>query len=124
MYARQARGCWASGEDGGSKDVLRNPRFQLRLNKPANVKCAYAIRLTLPTLTSSLYRIRLQTPTEPRLISLAIYSATPDGEPDELLSSSGSYADYPCGVLTSPVRLEPREHGESVNVSLALLRGC
>ncbi|BGP21447.1 cysteine protease [Rhodotorula toruloides] len=93
MYARQAKGCWRPGEDGGSKDVLRNPRFRLRPEKAANV------------------RIRLQTPGEPKLVSLSVYLAGPDGEAGETIATSGAYADYPCGVVTPFFRLEPREHG-------------
>ncbi|CDR35970.1 RHTO0S01e11254g1_1 [Rhodotorula toruloides] len=93
MYARQAKGCWTPGADGGSKDVLRNPRFTLRLETTTNVK------------------IRLQTPTEPKLVSLFVYSVGSDGEPDKLVATSGSYADYPCGVVTPLFRLDPREHG-------------
>ncbi|BGP04545.1 cysteine protease [Rhodotorula toruloides] len=93
MYARQAKGCWTPGADGGSKDVLRNPRFTLRLETTTNVK------------------IRLQTPTEPKLVSLFVYSVGSDGEPDKLVATSGSYADSPCGVVTPLFRLDPREHG-------------
>ncbi|KAK4332153.1 hypothetical protein RTBOTA2_000306 [Rhodotorula toruloides] len=92
-YARQAKGCWTPGEDGGSKNVLRNPRFSLRLEKAANVK------------------IRLQTPNEPKLVSLFVYSVGSDGQPDKLVATSGSYADYPCGVVTPLFRLDPREDG-------------
>ncbi|BGP28609.1 cysteine protease [Rhodotorula toruloides] len=110
-YTRQAKGCWTPGEDGGSKDVLRNPRFTLRLDKTANVKFVGMAASRRLALTLRPNRIRLQTPNEPKLVSLSVYSVGSDGQPDKLVVTSGSYADYPCGVVTPPFRLDPREHG-------------
>lgn len=122
MYARQAKGCWTPGADGGSKDVLRNPRFTLRLETTTNVKCASMAASRCPALTFRPNRIRLQTPTEPKLVSLFVYSVGSDGEPDKLVATSGSYADYPCGVVTPLFRLDPREHGAPAVPALQTVR--
>ncbi|TNY20273.1 hypothetical protein DMC30DRAFT_447194 [Rhodotorula diobovata] len=93
MYARQVRGAWEEGTDGGRGAVGRNPRFALRVTKPTSVK------------------IRLQTPASPHPIALSLFAASPSGEPSSLVASSGAYSDAVCGVLLPLTRLEPAEHG-------------
>lgn len=75
-----------------------------------------------PALTFRPNRIRLQTPTEPKLVSLFVYSVGSDGEPDKLVATSGSYADSPCGVVTPLFRLDPREHGAPAVPALQTVR--
>ncbi|GAA5903179.1 hypothetical protein JCM8208_002229 [Rhodotorula glutinis] len=93
MYARQAKGAWADGCDGGKGEVRRNPRFALRVTRPTNVK------------------IRLQTPAGPRPIAVSLFTASRAGEPLQQVASSGAYSDAVCGIVLPLTRLEPAEHG-------------
>ncbi|GAA6006476.1 hypothetical protein JCM10207_004945 [Rhodosporidiobolus poonsookiae] len=93
LYARTVRGAWSLGEDGGSRTPLQNPRFMLKLTRPARVK------------------IRLQLPQEPKPSALSVYSATATGEPDELIASTLPYSDPVCGIVLAFTRLQPKEHG-------------
>ncbi|GAA6031892.1 hypothetical protein JCM8097_003322 [Rhodosporidiobolus ruineniae] len=93
MYARKARGSWSEGEDGGKDEPLRNPRFGLKLTKATNVK------------------IRLVLPSGPKPAALFLYAASASGAPESLVASTLPYEDPVCGVVTSLIRLEAREHG-------------
>ncbi|GAA5838368.1 hypothetical protein JCM9279_003224 [Rhodotorula babjevae] len=93
MYARQAKGAWADGCDGGKGERRKNPRFALRVTRPTNVK------------------IRLLTPAGPRPIAVSLFSASRAGEPLQQVASSGAYSDAVCGVVLPLTRLEPAEHG-------------
>jgi len=46
MYSRRAKGAWSAGLDGGSGDVLANPRFLLTLIQPTSLR-------SVPPATSS-----------------------------------------------------------------------
>ncbi|KPV78286.1 uncharacterized protein RHOBADRAFT_23259 [Rhodotorula graminis WP1] len=93
MYARQARGAWSDGCDGGKDALRRNPRFALRVTRATSVK------------------VRLQTPAGPRPIAVSLFSASRTGEPLQQVASSGAYSDAVCGVVLPLTRLEPTEHG-------------
>ncbi|BGP36544.1 hypothetical protein JCM10449v2_000445 [Rhodotorula kratochvilovae] len=93
MYARQVKGAWAEGRNGGREEVRRNPRFALRVTKATSVK------------------IRLQTPSEPRPIAVSIFTSSRTGEPERLIASSGAYSDAVCGAVLPLTRLEAAEHG-------------
>lgn len=122
MYARQAKGAWADGCDGGKGELRRNPRFVLRVSRPTNVKCAPSLSLSLSLphpcdeltrLSRSTCRIRLQTPAGPRPIAVSLFSTSRAGEPLQQVASSGAYSDAVCGVVLPLTRLEPAEQGAS-----------
>ncbi|GAA5821905.1 hypothetical protein JCM10212_002454 [Sporobolomyces blumeae] len=92
-YIRSARGRWRDGLDGGSRDPLRNPAFNLIVSR------------------STIVQVRLQTPNGPVPIALDIYAATSNGDPGQRVLTTAPYLDLVCGVLTQRIRLEPNEQG-------------
>ncbi|KAI5480067.1 calcium-dependent cysteine-type endopeptidase [Pseudohyphozyma bogoriensis] len=96
MFSRTLRASWSPSEDGGSENVLANPRFLLDTSgKTVKLK----IRLQLTTYIS--------TP-----IGLSIFSQTSDGQPPRLVKSTGPYSDAVSGAVTDLMSLPPSPTGE------------